>query len=696
LSEARRTHLEQAAVARILTLTNWYPPHHFGGYELSCFDVMSRLAARGHAVRIVCGDEQVPGAVVRDPAHERIVRRELELYLRQGVLYQPSLGERLAIERHNHYVLERHLGEHQPDVVSVWHMGAVSQGLLRRLADRGLPVVYAVCDDWLTYGHELDAWSRPFSGNPLRRAAGRIVEAATGVPTAVDETGPLSAFCFVSESTRRRSAAHGRLPITRSTVVYSGIDRGDFPSLANTRNGTWRWRLMFSGRFDARKGVETLLRALTFLPPEATLSCYGRGGADEKSRLAKLAAELGVIDRVTFATLERHELAERYCDTDVFVFPSEWEEPFGLVPVEAMACGTPVVATGTGGSAEFLRDGYNCVHFPAGDERALAEALHRLHDDPVLRARVVDGGLRTADELDVDRLADTFEEWHVAAAERFANGQPADRRLDLPEPPATDPLARHRAAAPDVIAGGDPEAIKRLYIRLGDDWWRARAEADGDIPLLSAPETHPVVTRCLGGANGLVLDAGCGPNPALSIGLAAVPDRTVVSLDIGWGTVDVARAVACRHGVTLLGIVGDVEHLPFRADAFGTVACDDTIEHVPDDAAGVGELARVLKPDGRAVLATPNRDDLRVLRAKARDRMRGVRKPARAYYCSNSHLREYTWEEFERLVGATFRVRGRHAVGWDRGWKSRVATALLRLPGMRRVSQMIVLEVERT
>jgi ubiquinone/menaquinone biosynthesis C-methylase UbiE len=191
-----------------------------------------------------------------------------------------------------------------------------------------------------------------------------------------------------------------------------------------------------------------------------------------------------------------------------------------------------------------------------------------------------------------------------------------------------------------------------------------------------------------------VLDAGCGPNPELSVRLAADSSRTVVSLDIGWGTVEVAREVGARRGARLLGVVGDLERLPFRDGAFPSVACDDTIEHVPDDVAGVAELARVLRGGGRAVLATPNRQDLRVLRAKLRDALHGARKPAAAYYCSNSHLREYTWEEFETLVGASFSIRARHAVGWDRGWKSRLATELLRVSGARRVSQMIVLEVE--
>ena len=78
---------------------------------------------------------------------------------------------------------------------------------------------------------------------------------------------------------------------------------------------------------------------------------------------------------------------------------------------------------------EFLRDGFNCLLFPAGDRGALVQRLHQLAHDPALRARLVSGGSATADELDVDRLAETFEAWHAAAAERFAGGPPSDRVL---------------------------------------------------------------------------------------------------------------------------------------------------------------------------------------------------------------------------------------------------------------------------
>jgi glycosyltransferase involved in cell wall biosynthesis len=140
--------------------------------------------------------------------------------------------------------------------------------------------------------------------------------------------------------------------------------------------------------------------------------------------------ELG--ERVRFANADRSELQTLYAAADVFVFPSEWDEPFGLVPVEAMACGTPVVATCTGGSAEFLRDGVNCLRFRARDPSELARCVRSLAADASLRARLVSGGLATAAELDTDRLAEVFEAWHVAAAGRFADGVPPDRALDIP------------------------------------------------------------------------------------------------------------------------------------------------------------------------------------------------------------------------------------------------------------------------
>jgi glycosyltransferase involved in cell wall biosynthesis len=81
------------------------------------------------------------------------------------------------------------------------------------------------------------------------------------------------------------------------------------------------------------------------------------------------------------------------------VFPVTWAEPFGLVPLESMAVGRPVLATGQGGSGDYLRDGENGLLHPPGDAAALAATMRRLAEDAPLRARLRTGGLATARTL---------------------------------------------------------------------------------------------------------------------------------------------------------------------------------------------------------------------------------------------------------------------------------------------------------
>jgi len=233
----------------------------------------------------------------------------------------------------------------------------------------------------------------------------------------------------VSEATRSHATARTGFHFARSTVVYSGIDPADFPLAASGVRvpRPWRWRLLSVGRLDPRKGVDTIIRALPLLPEETTLSVLGRGDPHHLGELRQLVDELGVADRVRFDVVERGELKRCYEAADALVFPPSWSEPFGLIPIEAMACGTPVVATGTGGSAEFLADCRNSLIFPPGDSVLLAAALRRLADDSSLRARLVKGGLATASELTVDRLAEVLEAWHLATADGFRHGPPSDR-----------------------------------------------------------------------------------------------------------------------------------------------------------------------------------------------------------------------------------------------------------------------------
>lgn len=373
---------------RVLTVGNMHPPHHLGGYELVWRSAVEHLRARGHAVTVLTSDHRQPGVGQADPPG---VHRDLRWWWRDHAWPSFSLRERLALERHNARVVNERLDADRPDVVAWWAMGGMSLSLLEQVRARGLPAVGFVHDEWLLYGPRVDRWLRTWSG------AGRVLAAPaarlTGVPTRV-ALDHVARWVFVSEHVRDRARQAGLL-LPRSEVAPSGIAAEHLAGPAPVSD--WAWRLLSVGRIDERKGIDTAIEALARLPAAATLVVAGEGDPRTLAALRALAQRRGVAGRVDFAgPRSGPQLRELYAGADAVVFGVRWEEPWGLVPLEAMAAGRPVAATGTGGSAEYLRDGENCLLFAPGDAGALAAALTRLAADPDLRGRLRAGGLATA------------------------------------------------------------------------------------------------------------------------------------------------------------------------------------------------------------------------------------------------------------------------------------------------------------
>ncbi len=213
-------------------------------------------------------------------------------------------------------------------------------------------------------------------------------------------------WVFCAEGVRK--AAIGERGDLGETVVEP---LGVAPVFREAPDQPWGDRLVYVGRIDERKGIATAIEALALLP-KATLRIVGGGDPSEADRLQRLAGDLGVNPRVTFeAPVPRERLGEVYAAGDVTVFPVTWPEPFGLVPLESMAVGRPVIATGQGGSGDYLRDGENTLLFTAGDAAGLASAVERLTDSH-LRARLRAGGRETAGQLTERRWLDAVLREH--------------------------------------------------------------------------------------------------------------------------------------------------------------------------------------------------------------------------------------------------------------------------------------------
>lgn len=182
-------------------------------------------------------------------------------------------------------------------------------------------------------------------------------------------------------------------------VIPGGVDLSRFRPLdqararANLGLAEAGRVLLFVGRIQRLKGLEVLFRAFALLGVDARLLVVGglpssSHEAREISRLEQLAARLGIAERVSFVGAVPHErLPDYYAAADVTVMPSSYES-FGLVAVESLACGRPVVATRIGGLRTIVRDGETGLLVPWRDPTLFAEALGRVLADDGLRARL--------------------------------------------------------------------------------------------------------------------------------------------------------------------------------------------------------------------------------------------------------------------------------------------------------------------
>lgn len=393
---------------RILVLSALYPPAALGGYERLCRDAVEHFRRNGHEVSVLTSTF---GGLHEDT--DPNVHRLIPIYWDGGDLVCPPRLRLFRSERENGRVLRRLVRDFAPDVISVWSMGSWSLGLLSVAQASGTPTVYTIIDDWLVYGSWSDCWTVRLAQRPrlVRRIAN--VLGAPGMPESFDRS---SRFCFVSDFTRARALEHAGVDPDQATVVHAGIDTVDFPVLEPGAPKEWQSEVLFVGRLDRDKGADVAIRALAELP-EGRLTIVGAGGhPDYRAELHELVAAAGMGDRVVWRQATRNDLAPIYRAADALVFLSMPTEAFGLVPLEAMACGVPVVAAAEGGTKEFLVDGENCLLFDRDDVATLAAALRNLGSDPRLRHRLTVGGRSTAATLTVDRWAHALERIHLDAA----------------------------------------------------------------------------------------------------------------------------------------------------------------------------------------------------------------------------------------------------------------------------------------
>ena len=302
-----------------------------------------------------------------------------------------------------------------PDVVHAhfWMSGRAALAACRPL---GLPLVQTF--------HALGVVKRRHQGAKDTSPPSRIREEAM----LAKEADRIVATCSEEVFELVRMGADLR----RIAVAPCGVDLGLFrPDGPAEPRPAGRHRMLVVGRLVERKGIGNAITALARVP-EAELVVAGGPPADrldgdrEARRLAGLATRLGVADRVQLrGRVGQRDLPALYRSADLVVCVP-WYEPFGIVPLEAMACGAPVVASAVGGLVDSVVDGVTGVHVAPRRPDLLGPVLSALLADKARRAALGAAGARRAcRRYGWDRIAGSILEVYagVTAAVTADTGQ---------------------------------------------------------------------------------------------------------------------------------------------------------------------------------------------------------------------------------------------------------------------------------
>ena len=588
---------------KIVVVSDVSPVQLLGGGERVLWEQTSRLCARKHVVKVVSRtpDGGVPGDLVHDGVavhHFPVDRRSLAAFIRTSVL-----GARRAVESE--------IAAHGADVLH-FHQPIGAFGVLTSTLGRRLPSLY-------TFHSPAPLEYRSRTGMSGLHRGGLVGRAGAALLWTLERASlkRASRIQVLSDFSARLLWDLYGISGERIVKIVGGADverfhpsgtreaqrqalglPGDRPLLFTLRN------------LEPRMGLDTLIRAMATVRerfPRVLLLLGGSGSL--RPLLETITISLGLSEHVRFlGFVPERDLPAYYGAADAFVLPTRELEGFGLVTVEALACGTPVLGTPVGATPEILEPLDRSLLFADVGPTAIADGigrfLERSERDPagvrdLRRACVAYAERQYGWSRSVDALEDmlgTLTEKNVAAT-GAVRCVACDRAARLR-------WFRHRgedyracpACGTSVAAKLPTAAGLRHFYEVEYPARFVRPE----VPASRLDLFDELVAR-LGPPRGRrrLLDVGCGPGHFVASAAAA-----------GWRAVGLELAAemcaAARTTAACDVVQSDSVLLPFDTASMDAVTFINVLDHLVDPYGALAEAHRVLAPDGLLVIRVPN------------------------------------------------------------------------------------------
>jgi glycosyltransferase involved in cell wall biosynthesis len=366
---------------RILLISKTYPlDAECGGTGAMAKVIAEGLVDRGHEVLVVSSyrvsDAKHNGVSV----HARLIMDQpspRKMATDWGV-WDKFLWMRKA--HHNYAAVSKEVRSFRPDIVYLNDIELLTGSVFAACVDAGVRTIWHAHDHILhdAVVHKRNAGSPTLKQRLIHRLApDRSLEAYLATPV-------IAVSRFIADEYRQLG-----WPGELVSVVPNGIPEYFFGDEPRALAATDRWQILFVGRCVEDKGVHVLLEVLRLLGqrrivPTLTMVGSFAGDASEREFMAK-ADRLGLLEQIDYrGVLPRQRLPQAYREAACLVAPSLWEEPFGLMSIEAQAAGTPVIASNVGGLPETLENGKTGFLCEPGDAVAIADRVEQLHGDQQL------------------------------------------------------------------------------------------------------------------------------------------------------------------------------------------------------------------------------------------------------------------------------------------------------------------------